>query len=367
MNRGSTKKTVLVAMSGGVDSSVAAALLLEQGYNVIGVTMKTYDFDDVGGNVSNESSCCGLGAVYDARLVAARLGIPHYVMDFRKEFGRHVVDYFVAEYFKGRTPNPCVMCNRDIKWGELLKKAQALGADCIATGHYARLRYDETRNRHVVSRAAYTQKDQSYALWAISQESLSKTMFPLGMKSKPEVREIAQRLSLRTADKEESYEICFIADNDYARFLKERVDRVSVPIEEGDIVRDGKVVGKHQGYPFYTIGQRKGIGAFGRKMYVTGVDAERNTLRIGEDRDLYHSILIARNVNWVVPPGDREIRVSAMVRYKDVAEPATAYPNGEAIRIVFDRPKRAITPGQSVVLYDGEDVLGGGIIDEVME
>ncbi|MBI3004191.1 MAG: tRNA 2-thiouridine(34) synthase MnmA [Ignavibacteriales bacterium] len=368
MHTNGKKGTVLVAMSGGVDSSVAAALLLEQGYHVIGVTMKTYDFDEVGGNIDNESSCCGLGAVYDARLVAAKLGIPHYVTDFRDEFGNRVVDYFVEEYLRGRTPNPCVMCNRDIKWGELLKKAQALGADCIATGHYARVRYDGDKNRYVISRALFAQKDQSYALWALSQEALSKTLFPLGEMTKPDVRGIAQRLGLRTADKQESFEICFVADNDYTRFLKERVDRLGVEIQGGDIVWDGKIVGKHQGYPFYTIGQRKGIGAFGRKMYVTGVDAASNTLQIGEDGDLYNSRLVSRQVNWVsIAKAPEELRASVMVRYKDKPEPATIYSHEGTIRVVFDAPKRAITPGQSVVFYDGDDLLGGGIIDDLAE
>ncbi|HLF19315.1 MAG TPA: tRNA 2-thiouridine(34) synthase MnmA [Bacteroidota bacterium] len=360
--------TVLVAMSGGVDSSVAAALLLEQGYNVIGVTMKTYDFDDVGGNITNETSCCGMGAIYDARLVAGKLGIPHYIMDFRNEFSSHVIDYFVNEYLRGRTPNPCVMCNRDIKWGALLKKAEALGADFIATGHYARVRFDEEKKRTIIARAKFAQKDQSYALWAVSQESLSKTLFPLGEKTKPEVRELAQQFGLRTAQKEESYEICFVADNDYGRFVKERAVQLNLEISDGDVMFDGKVVGKHQGYPFYTVGQRKGVGAYGRKVYVTEIEAETNTVHIGADKELYHRTLLARGANWVGLPGlTDEVQATAMVRYKDFPESASVYPHGNGFRVVFDKPKRAITPGQSVVLYDGDDLLGGGIIEEVLE
>ncbi|MBI5463607.1 MAG: tRNA 2-thiouridine(34) synthase MnmA [Ignavibacteriales bacterium] len=361
--------TIVVGMSGGVDSSVAAALLLEQGYRVIGVTMKTYDFDEVGGNVANETSCCGLGAINDARLVAASLGIPHYVIDFREAFGREVIDNFVSEYYRGRTPNPCVICNREIKWGQLLAKAEALGAQYIATGHYARIRFDAARNRYVVSRGVYEQKDQSYALWAVSQRALAKTMFPLGGLTKPEVRDLARRFGLRTAAKDESYEICFVADNNYERFLKERELHLKKTIGEGSVLMQGEVVGKHRGYPYYTIGQRKGIGAFGKRMYVAGIDSESNTITIGTDADLHHRGLAARQANWVgIKPVEEQRQVQAKVRYKDEATPATLYPNGEgSFRVVFEHPKRAITPGQSVVLYDGDDVLGGGVIDEIFD
>ena len=357
--------TVVVGMSGGVDSSVTAALLLEQGYRVIGVTMKTYDFDEVGRNVANEASCCGLGAVHDARLVAAKLDIPHYVVDFRQAFGRAVIDNFVEEYLNGRTPNPCVICNREIKWGELLAKAEALGADFVATGHYARLRLDERSHRYVISRAAYTEKDQSYALWAVSQYALSKTMFPLGNLTKPEVREKARSLNLRNAAKDESFEICFVADNRYERFLKDRIPSLETRVSGGDVVRDGEVVGKHKGFPFYTVGQRKGIGAFGRKMYVTEIDSLRNRVTIGTANQLDHRELVAGSVHWsgMERPAS-EMRVTAKVRYNDEAAAATAVPLEEGkMKIVFDRPKRAITPGQSVVLYAGEDLIGGGIIE----
>lgn len=360
--------TVVVGMSGGVDSSVTAALLLEQGYNVIGVTMKTYDFDEVGGNVANETSCCGLGAINDARMVAAKLGIPHYVVDFRETFGREVIKNFVDEYMQGRTPNPCVICNREIKWGELLRKAEALGADYIATGHYARIRFDSTYNRYVVSKSVNELKDQSYALWAVSQKALSKTMFPLGGMFKPEVRKLAQQFGLRTAEKQESYEICFVADDNYERFLKEQVSEIETEIAGGKIVRNGEVVGSHRGFPFYTIGQRKGIGAFGERVYVTEIDSENNTIHIGNDGDLLKRTLLAGRVNLI---GRSELTdgmpVQAKVRYKDEATPAKVFLEAQnTIRIVFDEPKRAITPGQSVVLYDGDDVVGGAIIDKVV-
>lgn len=370
MSNGNNKNTtVVVAMSGGVDSSVAAALLLEQGYNVIGVTMKTYEFDEVGGNIENETSCCGLGAINDARWVASQLGIPHYVVDFRITFGQAVIDNFVEEYLHGRTPNPCIICNREIKWGALLRKAEALGAQYLATGHYARLRFDEERRRYIISTARDRHKDQSYALWALSQYALKKTIFPLGNLPKTETRRIAERYGLRTATKQESYEICFVADNNYERFLRERAPHVVGEIPEGDIVWEGKVVGKHRGYPYYTIGQRKGIGAFGEPVYVTRIESETNTIQIGRQSDLLHRGLVARNVNYVgLERLDQPVRVSAKVRYKDEATEATLFPEGEnAFRLEFDEPKRAITPGQSVVAYQDNDLLVGGVIDRVLE
>ncbi len=363
----STKQKIVVAMSGGVDSSVAAALLLEAGYEVIGITMKTYSFDEVGGNLGNETSCCGLDAFNDARMVAVKLGVPHYVVDFTKPFEKHVVNNFVQEYMQGRTPNPCIICNRMIKWGELLQKAESVGAGMVATGHYARVGYDEKSRRYFLRSAKDLQKDQSYALWGLSQEALGRSLFPLGELTKPEVRALATRYGLKTADKQESFEICFVADNNYRRFLSERGDKKDNCFERGDIVWDGKVVGHHQGFPFYTIGQRSGIGAHGERVYVTDIDARTREIHIGRHRDLYHNGLFAKNLNLVsVGILHPSMRVTAKVRYKDDATPATLYPLGDdKLRLVFDEPKRAITPGQSVVFYDHDLLLGGAVIDRV--
>ena len=362
------KPTVVVGMSGGVDSSVAAALLLEQGYTVIGITMKTYNFDEVGGNAGNETSCCGLDAFNDARMVAVGLGIPHYVVDFTGAFGREVIDNFVDEYLQGRTPNPCVICNRMIKWGELLRKAESLGAQYIATGHYARIGRGAGGSRYTISRARDSMKDQTYALWGLSQEALSRTLFPLGDLTKPEVRTIAGKLGLKTATKEESYEICFVADNDYRRFLQERVPDLAARVSEGELVRDGRVVGTHGGFPNYTIGQRSGIGAHRERVYVTGIDATTNTITIGRNADLLHRGLVAKEINLVSVPALADGgRIQAKVRYRDDASPASVFLNGDGtIRVLFDEPKRAITPGQSLVMYDGETLVGGGVIEKVL-
>ncbi|HUL43035.1 MAG TPA: tRNA 2-thiouridine(34) synthase MnmA [Bacteroidota bacterium] len=360
---------VVVAMSGGVDSSVAAALLLDQGFEVIGVTMKTYSFDDVGGNIGNETSCCGLDAFNDARMVAVKLGIPHYVVDFTEQFGKFVIDNFVDEYLKGRTPNPCIICNQKIKWGALIAKAASLGAEHIATGHYARLRFDENAGRYAIARPRDLNKDQTYALWGVSQESLAKTVFPLGEMTKPEVRAVAEKFVLKTASKEESFEICFVADNDYRRFIAERKPDLLPTLEGGDIVRYGAVVGTHRGYPFYTIGQRSGIGAHPERMYVTDIDAASNTVTIGRSDELLHRELFASRINLVscatLDPG---ARILAQVRYKDSPSAATVCSlESDTIRIRFDEPKRAITPGQSVVMYAGDRLLGGAVIERAYD
>jgi tRNA-uridine 2-sulfurtransferase len=369
MNSEKNKITVAVGMSGGVDSSVAAAILIKQGYNVIGITMKTYDFMEVGGAKTNESSCCDLNAVMDARKVADQLGFKHFVVNMREEFGDLVIENFVNEYLKGRTPNPCVICNRKIKFGSLLKRAEELGADYIATGHYAKVRYDEHSNRHILSRGKYSEKDQSYALWAVTQESLSKTIFPLGDMAKPEVRALAEQYGLINARKHESYEICFVPDDNYERFLNDRIPDLKEKVKGGNILQDGKVVGTHNGYPFYTIGQRRNIGAHGHKMYVTSIDSKSNAITIGTNNNLLHSALIAGQVNWGgIENANGELHVQAKVRYKDDATDAILKLEDDGkIKIKFAQPKRAITPGQSVVVYHGEDVLCGGVIEQVSD
>ena len=356
-------------MSGGVDSSVAAALLVHQGYNVIGITMKTYDYIEVGGNIRNEGNCCDQSAVIDAHTVAEKLGFPHYVVNYREEFNEIVIKNFIQEYMIGRTPNPCVICNKEIKWGALLKKAGEIGAQYIATGHYARIRYNEKNNRYILSRGKYIEKDQSYALWAVTQDSLSKTMFPLGELTKPQVRVLAEQYGLVNARKQESYEICFVPDNQYDRFLSERIPNLKELVSGGDIVKNGTIVGKHNGYPFYTIGQRRNIGAHKQKMYVTAIESQTNTIRIGPDTELHHRTLIADEVNWSGIAGlDGTMHVQAKVRYKDEGSGANvSHEESGKIRVTFDQPKRAITPGQSVVVYDGDDLLCGGIIEQVLD
>jgi tRNA-specific 2-thiouridylase len=367
---GKTKNniTVAVGMSGGVDSSVAALMLLKEGYRVIGITMKTYDYAEVGGYSKGETNCCDMQAVMDARAVADKLGFSHCVVNLREEFERNVIQNFIDEYLEGRTPNPCVICNREIKFGLLLNEARKYGADYIATGHYAKLHRDQQNGRFILSKGSYTEKDQSYALWAVTQESLGKTMFPLGGLTKPQVRDIAEENGLANAHKHESYEICFIPDDNYERFLAERLPDLSARVYGGNIIMNGNFVGTHDGYPFFTIGQRKNIGAYGQKMYVTAIDSKTNTIQIGPDEDLYHSTLIAGHVNWGKKASiEGYVPVQAKVRYKDESTDAlVCMEDGEKIRVAFSKPKRAITTGQSVVVYEGEDILCGGIIEKVL-
>jgi tRNA-specific 2-thiouridylase len=364
-----SREKVVVAMSGGVDSSVAAGILVREGHDVVGITIKTFTYEDSGGDTGNERSCCSLDGINDARAVAARFGFAHYVLDFSEKFGAEVIENFVGEYLAGRTPNPCVLCNRKIKWEELIKKSLALGAEYIATGHYARVRQDQGTGRYILSRGVDTSKDQSYALWGLAQDSLRRTLFPLGGMTKPEVRELAREMGIPSAEKGESYEICFIRDDDYERFLKDRVPGLQQRVEGGEVVLDGKVIAKHRGYPFYTIGQRKGLGvAAGEPVYVTGIDASQNRVHLGRGEDLLHRSLLGRDVNLMkyaaLPPA---LRVRARIRYMDEGAPATVTPVSDGnVCVTFDQPRRAITPGQSVVLYEGDDVVGGAVIDSVL-
>ncbi len=361
-------KTVVVAMSGGVDSSVAAALLNDQGYKVIGITMKLWDFEQVGGNVNHESGCCSLSSFNDARLVCAALGVPHYVLNFSREFHEGVVEDFIDEYLAGRTPNPCVQCNIKIKWKTLVEKAEQLGADYIATGHYARVLFNSETGRYELWRGVDNRKDQSYALWGIRQQSLAKTLFPLGELTKPQVRKLARKYGLNTAEKAESQEICFIPDNNYHRLLKQVNPELEQKITGGELVdTEGNRLGTHMGYPFYTIGQRKGLGGgFEQPMYVVDIDSRNNRVIVGTADELRHKEFTVEQVNLISQENlTGSTHVSIKIRYNDDGHPGMIIPqDGQQLRIVFDEPQKSITPGQSAVFFDGERVLGGGIIKE---
>lgn len=365
----STHGRVLVAMSGGVDSSVTAALLREEGYDVVGITMKTWDYTGSGGRSGKEVGCCSLESMNDARSIALTFDFPHFIVDIREEFGDWVIERFTEEYLAGRTPNPCVLCNTHIKWAALLRRADDLDCEFIATGHYAQVRRDEELGRYVLSKGLDTRKDQSYALWGLPQEHLARSIFPLGTFTKPEIRQMAADFGLlRVADKPDSYEICFIPDNNYRRFLKDRVQGLEEEVDGGNFVlEDGTVVGQHEGYPFYTIGQRHGLGlAFGHPIYVTHIDAATNTITVGPREALLKQTLIARQLNMIKYPDLSEERpVVAKVRYKDEGGAGIAWQINDALHVAFAEPRRAITPGQSVVLYEGNDVLAGGWIHEV--
>jgi tRNA-specific 2-thiouridylase len=362
-----SKTRVVVAMSGGVDSSVAALLLQNQGYDVIGITMKLWDFEKVGGNYNHESGCCSLDSFNDAQMICLSLGIPHYILNFSSEFHTSVVNDFIDEYLAGRTPNPCVQCNTKMKWHILLEKSTELGADFIATGHYAQVQLNEETNRYELLRGIDNNKDQSYALWGLTQQSLKKTLFPIGRYTKPEIRKLAKKYNLRTASKNESQEICFIPDNNYHRLLKSAKPE-TINLANGSIVDTaGEIVGKHEGYPFYTIGQRKGLGGgFSEPMYVVDIKADDNEIVIGKIDELYHTEFIVENLNLIsINKILGEMKSEIKIRYNDNGHSGVIYPLEEnLLRIKFDKPQKSITPGQSAVFFDGNKVLGGGIIKE---
>ncbi|HEY1006033.1 MAG TPA: tRNA 2-thiouridine(34) synthase MnmA [Sphingobacteriaceae bacterium] len=356
---------ILVAMSGGVDSSVASVMLHEQGYEVIGLTMKTWDYASSGSS-SKETGCCSLDSINDARALAVAYGFPHYILDIRSEFGDFVIDNFVDEYMAGRTPNPCVLCNTHIKWEALLKRADKLDCEFIATGHYANIRHQEENNRYVISKGRDEHKDQSYVLWGVSQENLSRTKFPLGSFTKAEIRQMARDMGqLELASKSESYEICFVPENDYRAFLRNKVEDLDERVSGGNFVlTDGTVVGKHQGYPFYTIGQRKGLGiALGQPMFVTRIIPESNTVVLGTQEELERSAAMVRNLNLIKYDRiDAPLEAVTKIRYKDAGSLSTIIQDGDQMIVDFHHAVTGIAPGQSAVFYEGSDLLGGGFL-----
>jgi tRNA-specific 2-thiouridylase len=355
---------VLVAMSGGIDSTVTALMLHEEGYNVIGITMKTWDYANSGGS-KKETGCCSLDSINDARGVAVDRGFHHFIVDIREEFGDYVINNFVDEYMAGRTPNPCVLCNTHIKWDALMRRANAMDCEFIATGHYAKVA--ESNGRKFITKAKDDRKDQSYVLWGLNQECLERTKFPLGPYTKPEVRQMAADMGYSDLSKKgESYEICFVPDNDYRGFLKRRVDGLEELVAGGDFIdTKGNILGKHEGYPFYTIGQRKGLGiALGHPMYVTEIQPETNTVVLGEVGDLLRNGMTVGKLNWQkydVAPIDME--VTSQIRYNDAGTMSKILPfDEERISIEFLANVKGIAPGQSAVFYEGDDIVGGGII-----
>lgn len=362
----SKKGKVLVAMSGGIDSSVAALLLHEQGYEVIGITMKTWDYSTSGG-VKKTTGCCSLDDINDARDLAVDNGFHHIILDIRKEFGDFIIDNFVDEYLAGRTPNPCVLCNTHIKWDALLRRADQLGCEFIATGHYAQVRKEN--GRYIVSKGLDENKDQSYVLWGLSQQSLARTIFPLGGLEKPVIRQMAlDRGYQELAKKSESFEICFVPDNDYRGFLKRKVEGLEEKVAGGNFIdTTGNVIGKHNGYPFYTIGQRKGLElAFGDPRYVIKIDAEKNEVTLGLEEDLNKQAVYVRNPNMVKYESlAHEMEALSKIRYKDKGKNSKLIPLSDGrIKIEFFENVKGVAPGQSAVFYEGNDLIGGGFIDK---
>ncbi len=363
-------------MSGGIDSTVTALMLNDEGYEVVGITMKTWDYAAAGGS-KKETGCCNLDSFNDARQAAVEHGFAHYILDIREEFGDFVIENFVDEYIAGRTPNPCVLCNTHIKWRALLKRADALDCEFIATGHYAKVRQldnaclPDRQGRYVVSKAIDDTKDQSYVLWGLQQDLLSRTLLPLGPYRKTQIRQMAHDFGYpELAKKNESYEICFVPDNDYRGFLKRRVDGLEERVAGGNFIdKDGKILGTHKGYPFYTIGQRKGLDiTFGKPAFVTKIDPDNNTVMLGDEEDLEQNEMVVGKLNLIkydfISPG---MEATTKIRYKDKGALSNIYPDTSTglsgtMKVRFYENVKGIAPGQSAVFYEGDDVIGGGII-----
>ena len=358
------ERKALIAMSGGVDSSVAAYLMKREGFSCTGVTMRLYNNEMIG--EERESTCCSLDDVEDARSVARRLGMPFYVFNFTDDFHEKVISKFIHCYECGTTPNPCIDCNRYLKFDHLLRRGLELGCEYVVTGHYARILQDEETGRYLLYRALDLSKDQSYVLYSLTQEQLAHTRFPLGEMTKTETRTIAEEQGFINARKHDSQDICFVPDGDYVAFMERYTGKQYEPGDFLDL--DGNVVGRHKGAVSYTLGQRKGLGlAMGAPVYVCAKDMERNTVTVGPNEALFSTTLLANDWNWFPFPALTEpLHISAKARYNQPPQPATVYPEADGFaRVVFDEPQRALTPGQAVVLYDGEMVVGGGTITEV--
>ena len=361
------KNKVLVGMSGGVDSSAVAGMLLEQGYEVVGFTITPFKILDECKTETHKKSCCTFQSMYDAHDVCEKLGIEHILLDMTEAFRDNIVNNFIDEYMQGRTPNPCVHCNTLIKWKGMLDKADSVGAYYVATGHYASLHCSKETNRYTLIKGEDSNKDQTYFLWRLTQEQLGRTLLPLGHINKTETREIAKRMGMAIHAKADSQEVCFLPKNDYRTFLKKQIPYIENKYADGNIVLNGEIVGKHQGFPFYTIGQRKGIGVTNKDpLYVKNIIPETNTIEVAFDNDLNNTSLLATTPNLMKYDNIKESKIfNVKIRYRDSGSPAWCRINSDGLlEINFEENKRAITPGQSVVLYEGNELVGGGIIQK---